>query len=295
MTILAWLLVSLMALGAGTSLGLRGADAQSAAPGAGLASVRAQLLGATGVLAVAPGSKTEWYAGALSAAEIPEILALARESTGLPARTEIILTASLGDAPVQVKIERDKKGRLEVQVRGIPFADRARFFEVVESFLARGAFDVRVEGPVGGKHVEARFRERAPETPAVSTAALPAPTPGAADAGQPVELFGRWRSTTVRGAILLLRPQAGALRWDYEAPQSAGLNFGRGAFRAEGNGRADAQGLMLFGRIVAGDFVAGASSTSMSLVLRREGSALRGTATGSRNVPITIEFVKDGP
>jgi hypothetical protein len=33
----------------------------------------------------------------------------------------------------------------------------------------------------------------------------------------------------------------------------------------------------------------------MSLVLRREGSALRGTATGSRNVPITIEFVKDGP
>jgi hypothetical protein len=295
MTILAWLLVSLMALGAGTSLGLRGADAQSAAPGAGLASVRAQLLGATGVLAVAPGSKTEWYAGALSAAEIPEILALARESTGLPARTEIILTASLGDAPVQVKIERDKKGRLEVQVRGIPFADRARFFEVVESFLARGAFDVRVEGPVGGKHVEARFRERAPETPAVSTAALPAPTPGAADAGQPVELFGRWRSTTVRGAILLLRPQAGGLRWDYEAPQSAGLNFGRGAFRAEGNGRADAQGLTLFGRIVAGDFVAGTSSTSMSLVLRREGSALRGTATGSRNVPITIEFVKDGP
>jgi hypothetical protein len=198
--------MSLMALGAGTGLGVRAADAQSTAPGAGLASARARLLGATGVLAVAPGSRTELYAGALSAAEIPEVLALAQECTALPARTEIILTASLGDAPVQVKIERDKKGRLEVQVRRIPFTGRARLFEVAGSFRSRGAFDVRVEGAVAGKHVQA-----------------------------------------------------------------------------------------LFGRIVAGDFVAGASSTSMSLVLRREGSVLRGTATGSRDVPITNEFIKDGP
>ena len=148
MTILAWLLVSLMALGAGTGLGLRAADAQSAAPGAGLASVRNQLLGATGVLAVAPGSKVELYAGALSATEIPEVLALARECTVLPARTEIILTASLGDAPVQVKIERDKKGRLEVQVRGIPFPDRARLFEVCQG----------VDRQREGKHTASGFR-----------------------------------------------------------------------------------------------------------------------------------------
>lgn len=295
MAILAYILATLTLVGAGLGFSVPPADAQSSAPVSGLASVRARLIGADGALLVAPRRDTELYAGTLSAAEVPELLALARECTALPARTEITLIASLGDAPVKVKIERDKGGRLEVQVRGIPFADRARLFEVAESFLARGAFEVRVEGPVAGKNIEARVRERAPEAPAISTAALPAPAPGAADAGLPVELFGRWRSTTVRGAILVLRPQAGGLNWDYEAPRGAGLTNGRGALRAEGNGRADSQAVALTGRIVTGDYATGASSSSMSLVLRREGIVLRGTATGSRNVPITIEFVKDGP
>lgn len=293
MAILGYVLVSLTLVGAELSISVPSADAQSAAPSAGLASMRARLIGSNGALLVGPRSNTELYAGTLSAAEMPELLALARECTALPARTEITLIASLGDAPVKVKIERDRGGRLEVQLRGIPFPDRARLFEVAESFLSRGAFDVRVEGPVAGKNIEARVRERTPDAPAISTAALPAP--GAADAGPPAELFGRWRSTTVRGAILVLRPHAGGLSWDYEAPQSAGLNNSRGAVRAEGNGRADSQAVTLTGWIVAGDFVAGAASSSMSLALRREGTALRGTATGSRNVPITIEFVKDGP
>ena len=295
MAILAYCLVSVTLVVAGLSVSAQPADGQSSAPSADLASMRARLIGPNGALLVAPRRDTELHAGALSTADMPELLALARECTVLPARTEITLNASLGDAPVKVKVGRDKGGRLEAQVRGIPFPDRARLFEVADSFLDRGAFDVRVEGPVGGKNMEARVRERTSEAPAISTAALPAPAPGAGDGEPPVELFGRWRSTTIRGAILVLGPQAGRLSWDYEAPQGAGLNNNRGAVRAEGNGRADSQAVALFGRIVAGDFVTGESSSAMSFVLRREGTALRGTATGSRNVPITIEFVKDGP
>ena len=193
MAILAYFLVSVTLVVAGLSISAQPADAQSSVPSAGLASMRARLIGPNGALLVAPRSDTELHAGALSAADMPELLALARECTVLPARTEITLNASLGDAPVKVKVERDKGGRLEVR-----------------------------------------------------------------------------------------------------SPQGVGLNNNHGAVRAERNGRADSQAVALFGRI-AGDFVTGASSSAMSLVLRREGPALRGTVTGSRNVPITIEFVKDGP
>ena len=137
---------------AGLSISVQPAATQSSAPSAGLASIRARLIGPNGALLVAPRSDTELYAGTLSATEMPELLALARECAVLPARTEITLNASLGDAPVKVKVERDTVGRLDVQLRGIPFPDRARLFELAESFLARGAFDVRGEGPVAGKN-----------------------------------------------------------------------------------------------------------------------------------------------
>ena len=95
---------------------------------------------------------------------------------------------------------------------------------------------------------------------------------------------------------MVLRPQAGRPGRDYEAPEgAAGLNNNPGAPRAKVNRRADSPPVPLFGRTVAGDFVTGASSSAMSFVLRRGGSALCGTAAGSCNVLITIEFVKDGP
>jgi len=253
MAILAYFLVSVTLVVAELSISVQPADAQLPAPSAGLVSIRARLIGPNGALLVAPRSNTELNAGILSAIEMPELLALARECTVLLACTEITLNASLGDAPVKVKAERDKGGRLEVQLREIPFPDRARLFEVAESFLARGAFDVGVEGPVAGKNIEARVRERPSEGPAISTAALPPPAPGAGDAGPPVEVFGRWRRTTVRGGVVVLRPQVSGLSWDYEAPQGAGLNNNPGAVRAEGNGRADSQTVALFGRIGAGD------------------------------------------
>ena len=66
--------------------------------------------------------------------------------------------------------------------------------------------------------------------------------------------------------------------------------------RAESDGRADSRAVAVTGRVVAGGYVTGASSSSINLVLRREGAALRGTAAGPRHVPIAIEFVKDsGP
>jgi hypothetical protein len=182
-------------------------------------------------------------------------------------------------APVKAKIERDKGGRLEVQLRGIPFADRARLLEVTEAFLAKGAYDVRVEGPVAGRNIEVRVRERMPEAMPFPTAALPPPTPGAEAAGPPVELFGRWRSTTIAGATLTLRPAGSGVTWEYESPSSGGLTWARGTARAEGGGNANAEALALSGRVTTADEGPGGrpGQGTMLMVLRREGAARRGT------------------
>ena len=269
------------------------AEAQS---GSGLAAVRARLLASNGVLEVALGSNVDLDAGAITAAEVPELVSLALACTAMPARTQVTIYASLGGTPVKAKIERDKGGRLEVQLRGIPFADRARLFEVAETFLAKGAYDIRVEGPVADRNMEARIRDRIPEPTVIPTVALPPPSPAAAATGPPVDLFGRWRSTTVPGGTLILRPAGGGIIWEYEAPTSAGLAFGRGTVRAEGSGVANPEALALSGRVTAGDEAPGGrpGQGSISLTLRREGGALRGTAVGSPNRSLPIEFVKDG-
>jgi hypothetical protein len=235
-------------------------------------------------------------AGTLTAAEVPALLALVLECTALPAgRTKITLHATVADAPVRARVERDKGGRLEVQIRGLAFASRAELFEVAERVLVRGAYDVRVEGPVAGRNVEARIRDRVPETIAVPAAALPPPSPGAAAAGPPVDLYGRWRGTTIAGSVLTLRPAPGGVAWDYSAPTSSGVTITRNPVRAEGNGAVSAEGISLTGHITAGEEGTGGRSTAgMRLVLRREGAVLRGTATGSRNVPVSVEFIKEG-
>jgi hypothetical protein len=155
---------------------------------------------------------------------------------------------------------------------------------------------VRGEGPVAGRHMEARIRERVPEATAIPTAMLPPPTPVAAPAGAPVELVGRWRSTTLPGAVLTLSPAAGGLRFYFESPAGGGLSFARQQFRGEGTGTSNAEALALSGRVTTTELGGAGSSGSVPLnfVLRREGAALRGTGTGPRNVPVSIEFVKDG-
>jgi hypothetical protein len=270
-------------------------SAQTSPASPGLAAARAQLVTPSGALKVPAGADLDVDAGTLSATQLPELLDLALQCTSLPARTQVTLFASVSGTPVRVRVERDKGGRLEVQIRGIAFDARARLLELAEMFLAKGAFDVRVEGPVNGRNMEARIRDRVPQGQAVpiSTAALPPPSPNA-PAGLPVELLGRWRSTTINGATLLLRPATGGVIWELDAPRTAGLTLGRGALRADGTGTSNVEAVALTGRITLGDEAPGRTSNSgISLVLRREGNVLRGTATGTRNVPVTVEFIKE--
>ena len=290
------LLVALVALGPATGRPTPRAEAQTAESGAGLGVVRSRLIAPDGTLQVALGSNVDIDAGTMTAAEAPDLVALALACTAMPARTQVTILGSLAGAPVKVKIERDKSGRLEVQLRGVPFTDRARLFAVAETFLAKGAYDIRVEGPVAGRNIEARIRDRVPEPLAIPTAALPPPTPGPVAAGPPVEIFGRWRSTTIPGATLILRPAANVIRWEYDAPTSGGLAFARGTVRAEGSGAANAEAVALSGRIIIGDDAPGGrpGQGSMDLTLRREGVSLRGTAIGSTNRSLTIEFQKEG-
>lgn len=71
------------------------------------------------------GSDAEIDTGALTEADLPALLALAAECTALAPRTQVKLYGAIGVAPIKVRFERDKRGRLEVQVRGIPAASRA--------------------------------------------------------------------------------------------------------------------------------------------------------------------------
>jgi len=237
--------------------------AQTPPPGPGVAGARAQLVGPGGAIQAFAGSDREVDAGTLTAKEIPDFLDLALQCTVLPPHIQITLFARLEGAPVRAQVERDKGARLEVQVRGIPFATRVRLFEVAEMFLAKGAYDVRVEGPVAGRNIEARIRDRVPQGQAVplSTTALPPPSSNP-PAGPAVELVGRWRSTTLVGATLVLRPAAGGLIWELDAPRSAGLAVAPGPLCADGTGTSNAEAVA--------------------------------AATATRNVPVTIEFVKEG-
>ena len=271
------------------------ADAQSAASGVALA--RSRLIGPGGALLVAARRDVEVHAGALTEADIPALLALAAEcAAAVPGRTEVKIVGVMGSTPFKVQVERDKGGRLEVQLPGIPITSRARLFETAETFLAKGAFDVRVEGPVAGRNMEASIHERVPEAAAIPTAMLPPPTPAAATAGAPVDLVGRWRCTTLPGALLTLRPAAGGLRFDFESPNGGGLSLTCSQFRSEVTGTSNAEALALSGRVTTADPIgAGAAGfNTLSFVLRRGGTTLRGTGTGPRNVPVSFEFVKDG-
>ena len=275
-----------------------GAEAQNSGAATGLGAARARLLAPNGTVLAPAGTVTEIDVGTLTEADVPALLALAADLTGMPARTEVKLYAAIGGTPAKVQVERDKGGRLEVQIRGIPVASRARLLEIAETFLAKGGHDIRVEGPVAGRNMEARIRERTPEAIPGPAALLPPPSPsGAVATGPPAELHGRWRSTTLAGAVLVLRATSSGLVWEYEAPRGGGLVLGMGPVQADGTGAANAEAIALTGRITRGDETPGRSSnspSSISFTLRREGAALRGTARGSRDLPIRCEFVKDG-
>jgi hypothetical protein len=60
--------------------------------------VRARLLASNGVLVVAPESNVDLDAGAMTAAEVPELVSLALACTAMPARTQVTIYASLGGA-----------------------------------------------------------------------------------------------------------------------------------------------------------------------------------------------------
>jgi len=275
------------------------APAQTPPAGRGLAAARTQLVAADGRMTVPAGADAEVDAGTLTSDQIPDLLALALVCTAVPARTQVTLFASVAGAPIRVQVERDKGAKLEVQIRGIAFESRARMFEVAEMFLAKGAYDVRLEGPVSGRNIEARIRDRVPQrtNAPIPVTSLPPLSPGAGALGPPVELFGRWRSTTIAGATLVLRPATGGVLWELDSPRNAGLTLSRTGMRADGTGTVSADGLALRGQITMGDEAPGRSGSGaggISLVLRREGNALRGTATGSRNVPVSVEFVKEG-
>lgn len=112
----------------------------------------------------------------------------------------------------------------------------------------------------------------------------PPPAPPAVAATPPRSLAGRWYGRT--GSILDIREDGRALHWDWE------LVSDRTTLRAAGTGSASGDQVSLIGRSTAG---MATTVPSFTFSLTREGDVLRGTSTGSNNVPVSVEFRRERP
>lgn len=133
----------------------------------------------------------------------------------------------------------------------------------------------------------ATMRKRIVEgaTPGALTAP-PAPPPPPAVAAAPARaLAGRWYGRN--GSTLDIRGEGTGLQWDWE------LVSDRGTQRATGTGSASGNQISLIGRPTAG--MPAASVPSYTFSLTWEGDVLRGTATGTNNLPISVEFRRERP
>lgn len=114
--------------------------------------------------------------------------------------------------------------------------------------------------------------------PQVSAAPAPVTTP-------PRSLAGRWYGRD--RSVLDIRGAGRQLDWDWE------LVTDRVTMRAAGTGSASGDQVSLFGR--PSGTVQGGAVQVFSFSLTWDGSVLRGTSTGSNNLPRGVEFTRDRP
>ena len=132
----------------------------------------------------------------------------------------------------------------------------------------------------------ATMRKRLVEggTPGALTPAPPVPPP-AAGTTPPRSLAGRWYGRD--RSVLEIRGAGRRLEWDWE------LVTDRVTMRATGTGSASGDQVSLVGRSTG--VVQGGSLQPFSLSLTWDGPVLRGTSTGSNNLPRGVEFARDRP
>ena len=114
--------------------------------------------------------------------------------------------------------------------------------------------------------------------PQVSAAPVAAATP-------PRSLAGRWYGRD--RSVLEIRGAGRQLEWDWE------LVTDRATMRATGTGSASGDQVSLVGRSTG--IVQGSSLQPFSLSLTWDGPVLRGTSTGSNNLPRGVEFGRGRP
>jgi hypothetical protein len=117
-------------------------------------------------------------------------------------------------------------------------------------------------------------------TPGPSVSAAPGPA-----APPPPSLAGRWYGRD--RSILEIRGAGRRLEWDWE------LVADRATMRAAGTGSASGGQVSLVGRSTG--LVQGGSLQPFSFSLTLVGPVLRGTSTGSNNLPRGVEFMRHRP
>lgn len=129
----------------------------------------------------------------------------------------------------------------------------------------------------------AAMRQRLVEgvTPGALT---PPPAPPAIAATPQRQLAGRWYGRN--GSTLDIREDGRTLQWEWEL-------VSRTTLRAAGTGSVSGDQISLIGRPTAGTSTTSVPSSTFALTW--EGAVLRGTSTGSNNLPVGVEFRRERP
>lgn len=133
----------------------------------------------------------------------------------------------------------------------------------------------------------ATMRKRLVEgvTPGTFTAPPPPPPPPPPPVAAQSSLAGRWYGSD--RSILDIRGTGPQIDWEWE------LVSDRGTSRATGSGSVSGSQISLLGR--ATGFVQGGATQTMSFSLSWDGPVLRGSTTGSNNLPRNVEFRRSRP
>jgi hypothetical protein len=91
---------------------------------------------------------------ALGSQEAASLMLLISEVTKLPPRSEVKLEGAIDKMPFKARIQKDRKGRVEVKIEGLTFTDQQELLGVLGALAQQGVWEAQLRGIVEGKRVE---------------------------------------------------------------------------------------------------------------------------------------------
>lgn len=124
---------------------------------ASLAEVRLALFGEGGEVGLIGRGlpfEAKFVRMALSAQDVPQLMTLVTDAAQLPPRSEVKLEGAIDKARFRARVEKNRKGRLEIRLEGLIFTDHREMVALLSTLAQHGVWEAQVKGVVGGKRVE---------------------------------------------------------------------------------------------------------------------------------------------